>query len=110
MNKQFQAYLALKAELDSYVWKDTQTEDMRAQALATLLKLKSFLGSFKSERRLRHLPVEEGTVIFLLAKIKKELLNGNYWNGCHELTDIFYYDFIRQKRTADMLMKLLQNI
>lgn len=98
----------IKLMLSAYNWSEIQTDTMNEQGLQTLSYIQSELKKILPDKSCyRKSGDDDLRYIMFLNQAKKEKSEGNFWNCCHELYDLFNFEPVRQERILTALKEFL---
>lgn len=96
--------------LSAYSWSEVQTEAMWEQGLQALLFIRSELKKIRTDKSYCKSGDDDLRYVMFLNQAKKELSEGNLWNCCHELYDLFKIEPVRQERIVAALREFLNDV
>lgn len=96
--------------LSAFNWSEIQTDSMWAQGMKTLLFVRAEMKKMRPDKKYRKSGDDDMRYKMFLNQAKKELEAGNTWNCCHELSDLFKFEPVRQKRIVTALRDFLNDI
>ena len=89
-------------------WCKSATAEQQETALIALRRAKEIFSTVKPDKKYC---INENDIFTLrIIKAKTHLMEGDYWNCCHELSDVFELEPVFQVRIIVAMMELLKGV